>query len=70
MPKPEPTELSEEDLMRLEIESAWLAFADQQPQTHHELSVLDPDNYALLKACFEVGYTTGVRAGMRKRDDT
>ncbi len=58
--------LSEKQLLELEVETAWEAFMDSDPERHARmLKRLDPKFYSLLKLAYQHGYSDGAQSVLR-----
>jgi hypothetical protein len=54
-----PEELTPQELTLLELEAAWEAFCDANPDSMHKLKALSENEHALLELAFKAGYTSG-----------
>lgn len=58
--------LSHEQLLALEVETAWETFMDSDPDRHARmLKRLDPKFYRLLKLAYQHGYSDGAQSVYR-----
>ncbi len=58
--------LSEEQLLKLEVETAWEGFIDADPDRHAQLlQKLDPKMFSLLKLAYQHGYSDGAHSVYR-----
>lgn len=62
--------LSTEELLELELDSAWEAFCDSDQLNHARvLSIVDPKFYELMKLAYKHGYTDGARSIIRSQQE-
>ena len=52
-------ELTPEEMTLLELEAAWEAFCDANPDSMHQLQALSESSHTLLELAFKAGYTSG-----------
>ena len=58
--------LSEQQLLELEIETAWETFMDTDPERHAGmLKRLDPPMYQMIKLAYQHGYSDGAQSVLR-----
>ncbi len=57
---------TEEQLLKLEIETAWEVFIDADPERHSQLlQKLDPKMFSLLILAYQHGYSDGAQSVFR-----
>ena len=61
-------QLSEHELLEIEIDEAWNAFCDGDPnQSTEHFKTLDPEGHRLLKLAYSRGFTDGAKSILRGR---
>jgi hypothetical protein len=59
-------EISPDELMLLELESAWEAFCDENPDSMAQLQQLSSNASRMLELAFKAGYTSGAGNQLRQ----
>ena len=59
-------QLSEEEKLKLEVDTAWETFMDSDPERHARMMErLDPPLYQMIKLAYQHGYTDGAQSVLR-----
>ncbi len=59
-------DLSPDELVLLELESAWEAFCDENPDAMAKLQQLSSNASRMLELAFKAGYTSGAGSQLRQ----
>ena len=61
--------LTPDELTLLELDAAWEAFCDANPDSMNQLKELSESSFTLLELAFKAGYTSGAGSQLRQIRD-